>query len=53
MTALARPLKTVSCLHDMRKDWCRWSMAERCGALTILLALLALFVTILIAPPSI
>jgi hypothetical protein len=40
----ARPLRSSPGLQDTRKDWRRWSVVERCGAMTVLLALIALFV---------
>jgi hypothetical protein len=42
MTALARPAKPTSGLQDICRDWRRWSAAERCSAVTIALALIAL-----------
>jgi len=42
MTALPRPLRTVSGLCDLRRDWRRWSVAERGSAVGIMLTLTAL-----------
>jgi hypothetical protein len=52
MVALAPSSKAGSCLQDMRRDWRRWSTAERAGAMTILVALLALSLAILVTVPS-
>lgn len=49
MATLGRLIRNVSPLRDMRRDWRRWSGAERCGALMIAVALLALPAAMFIA----
>jgi tRNA(Ile)-lysidine synthase TilS/MesJ len=46
MTALARAAKPTSGLQDICRDWRRWSAAERCSAVTLALALIALHIAI-------
>ncbi len=42
----------MSGLRDIRRDWRRWSAAERCSAVTIMLALIALPAAMFIAAHS-
>jgi hypothetical protein len=54
MSALARPITQSVALRDIRRDWRRWSQAERCGAVTIImLASIALPAAMLILAHSV
>jgi hypothetical protein len=53
MSALARPITQSAALRDIQRDWRRWSQAERCGAVTIMLASIALPAAMLILAHSV
>ncbi len=53
MAAIATPIRPTSGLRDIRRDWRRWSVAERCSAVTIMLALIVLPAAIFIVAHSV
>jgi hypothetical protein len=42
----------ASCPRDLRRDWRRWSAVERIGAVSIVLAMVALTAATIIAAPA-